>query len=66
MHTVVPRSGVETINTWPPDCRTKPYTIERPSPVPAPVGLVVKNGSKAREITSGAMPMPVSLTRSRT
>ncbi|GJE41574.1 hypothetical protein AEGHOMDF_0740 [Methylobacterium soli] len=34
--------------------------------MPAPIGLVVKNGSKARLITSGVMPVPVSLTQSET
>ena len=29
---------------WPPDCLTKPYTIDRPRPVPSPSGLVVKKG----------------------
>jgi hypothetical protein len=33
----------------------------KPSPVPWPVGLVVKNGSKIRSTTSGGMPVPVSL-----
>ncbi len=30
--------------------------------MPWPMGFVVKNGSKARAITSGVMPVPVSLT----
>ncbi len=30
--------------------------------MPWPIGLVVKNGSKARAITSGGMPVPVSVT----
>jgi hypothetical protein len=34
----------------------------RLSPVSLPGSLVVKNGSKIRSITSGAMPAPVSLT----
>ena len=33
-----------------------------PRPVPLPSGLVVKKGSKARSITSGDMPLPVSET----
>ena len=33
----------------------------RPSPVPCPTSLVVKNGSKALSITSGDMPVPVSV-----
>jgi hypothetical protein len=40
----------------------KPNTIESPSPVPLPCSLVVKNGSKIRESTSGGMPVPESLT----
>ena len=31
--------------------------------MPWPIGLVVKNGSKARAMTSGVMPVPVSVTR---
>ena len=34
--------------------------------VQRPSGLVVKNGSKARRIVSGVMPMPVSVTLSDT
>ena len=34
-----------------------------PSPVPWPVGLVVKNGLKIFSMTSGGMPLPLSLTR---
>ena len=37
-----------------------------PARCPGRVGLVVKNGSKARAITSGVMPVPVSLTHSET
>ena len=43
-----------------------PKTVASPSPVPLPTSLVVKNGSKTRAITSGGMPVPVSLTRRRT
>ena len=42
-------------------CRANPYVIDRPRPVPRPIGLVVKNGSKARATISGAMPTPVSV-----
>jgi len=38
--------------------------MDRPSPVPWPSGFVVKNGSKARAVTSGAMPVPGSETQS--
>ncbi len=34
--------------------------------MPSPIGLVVKNGSKARAITSGGMPAPVSVTLTQT
>ena len=54
------------MRTWPPDCRTKPNTWLRPSPVPLPTGLVVKNGSNALAITSGVIPEPVSETASIT
>ena len=40
-----------------------PWTVARPRPVPSPGPLVVKNGSKARSATSGAMPVPSSETR---
>ncbi|MNV07651.1 hypothetical protein D3C71_980940 [compost metagenome] len=33
-----------------------------PKPVPLPIGLVVKNGSKTRSTTSGGMPVPESET----
>ena len=39
-----------------------PYTVARPRPVPSPLGLVVKNGSNARSMTSWGIPVPVSLT----
>ena len=66
MTTVVPRPTWLSMRICPPDCLTKPYTIDRPSPVPRPSGLVVKNGSKACRITSGVMPVPVSVTSMRT
>ena len=31
---------------WPPLCSTMPNTVDSPSPVPRPLGFVVKNGSK--------------------
>src|SRR5580765_4648259 len=43
-----------------------PSTVDRPSPVPLPNSLVVKNGSKILSITSAGMPLPVSSTVSRT
>ena len=50
----------------PPRSVTMPCTSDRPRPVPTPTSLVVKNGSKMRSSTSGAMPLPVSATTSRT
>ena len=50
--------------TVPPDCLAKPCIIDRPSPEPIPIGLVVKNGSHALATTSGDMPVPVSDTQS--
>ena len=40
-----------------------PWTVARPSPVPLPGSLVVKNGSNRRACTSGVMPVPVSRHR---
>ena len=52
--------------TSPPDCFAKPNTCDRPSPVPWPTSLVVKNGSKMRPNWSGGMPLPVSSTDTAT
>ena len=52
--------------TLPPLRRAMPCTVARPSPVPLPGPLVVKNGSKTRACTSGVMPVPVSVTESAT
>ena len=38
--------------------------VDRPSPVPKPGGLVVKNGSKIRARVAASMPAPVSVTES--
>jgi hypothetical protein len=46
-----PRPGALSASRYPPLCRTIPYTMESPSPVPVPSGFVVKNGSKARSAT---------------
>ena len=62
MRTSVPWPGRDSMRTLPPDWCAKPYTIDRPRPVPCPIGLVVKNGSNARATTSGAMPAPLSRT----
>jgi hypothetical protein len=37
--------------------------IERPRPVPSPVGLVVKKGWNSLSRNSGAIPMPLSRMR---
>src|SRR4029450_7147026 len=43
----------------PPCCWTMPYTIESPSPVPVPGGLVVKNGSNTPRRVSPSTTMTV-------
>ena len=58
----VPRPGALRNSTSPPAWVTMPCTVARPSPVPRPTALVVKNGSNTRAWTSGDMPMPVSVT----
>ena len=63
---LVPPPSTESISTWPPDCFTKPCTIDRPSPVPRPTCLVVKNGSNTRAKVAASMPWPLSRTRSIT
>ena len=50
----------------PPDCTAKPWIIDRPSPVPFPTPLVVKNGSTARASVAESMPIPVSEIRMQT
>src|SRR6516164_4911947 len=48
----------------PPCCVvTMSQLIERPKPVPSPVGFVVKNGWNSLSRYSGAMPVPLSRTR---
>src|SRR5262249_55635848 len=48
----------------PPCCWvTMSQLIERPRPVPSPVGLVVKNGWNSWSRISGGMPVPLSRTR---
>ena len=42
-----------------------PSETARPSPVPSPSGLVVKNGSKTRGTTSAGIPGPLSSTVNR-
>jgi hypothetical protein len=60
--TLVPLPGVLRMRMLPPDWRMKPYTMASPRPLPAPKALVVKKGSNTRGRTSGAMPVPVSVT----
>src|ERR671929_239027 len=48
----------------PPLCLTTPNTVARPSPVPAPAALVVKNGSNRGGWTPPPLPPPVSETPS--
>jgi len=48
----------------PPCCWvTMSQLIERPSPVPSPVGFVVKNGWNSLSRISGGMPTPLSRSR---
>ena len=44
----------------PPCSRTMPWLMERPSPVPSPSGLVVKNGSNTWAASASDMPGPSS------
>src|SRR6185437_1428260 len=41
-------------------------TMSRPRPMPCPIGLVEKKGSKMRSSTAGAMPGPLSIMRTTT
>ncbi len=50
----------------PPMSVMMPWTVDNPSPVPLPGGLVVKMRSKIRGLTSALMPIPVPLTASST
>jgi hypothetical protein len=50
----------------PPLSLTIPKTVARPSPVPLPLSLVEKKGSKIRARVSFFIPHPVSLTASST
>src|SRR6202012_4743225 len=46
----------------PPAPVTMPYTVARPSPVPRPFGLVVKNGSNNRSRGAPSLPTPEAET----
>src|SRR6058998_154002 len=50
----------------PPCSATIPCATARPSPVPSPIALVVKNGSNTRARSSRAMPRPSSSTVTQT
>src|SRR4051812_26381688 len=64
--TVVPRPGSLSTRTVPCCAVTSSWTMERPSPVPDPGGLVLKNGSKMRARFSLGMPQPLSMIDSST
>jgi len=53
--------GAELISSRPPDCSAIPNTWARPSPVPRPTALVVKNGSIARARVASSIPAPWSV-----
>ena len=46
MQNLVPLPSVDCTYKYPPVCLTIPYTVDNPKPVPAPISLVEKNGSK--------------------
>ena len=53
--------GCVSTSIEPPCCLTiMSWLIERPSPVPSPGGLVVKNGLNIFSLTSGGIPVPLS------
>src|SRR5438105_1775714 len=58
----VPRPGSLATSIDPPSARTTVWQIESPSPVPAPMGRVVKNGSNTRGSSAAGMPGPLSST----
>src|SRR2546430_912975 len=56
--------GSVTTSILPPCCfTTMSWLIDRPSPVPSPAGVVVKNGSNIFSFTSSGMPVPLSRMR---
>ena len=53
--------GSVSTSMRPPCCfTTMSWLIERPSPVPSPAGLVIKNGLNIFSFTSSGMPVPLS------
>src|SRR4029453_7676956 len=53
--------GCVSTSIEPPCClTTMSWLMERPRPVPSPVGLVVKNGLNIFCFTSGGIPVPLS------
>src|SRR5215831_10029710 len=63
MNSVNSPSRLSTVIVPPCCVVTMSWLIERPRPVPSPVGLVVKNGWNSLSRCSGAMPAPLSRTR---
>src|SRR5581483_5039182 len=63
---VAPAPGCENTVRVPPCDSAIPRPTDRPSPVPPVSRFVVKNGSKMRSATSGAMPGPSSATTAST
>src|SRR5258705_8558743 len=56
--------GSVSTSMLPPCCFTiMSWLIDRPSPVPSPEGLVVKNGLNIFSLTSCEMPVPLSRIR---
>ena len=62
----VPWPGMLSTSSRPPWSWTMPWVMLRPSPVPSPTPLVVKNGSKIWGRTSSGMPQPLSATSTMT
>ena len=59
----VPRSSSLCTSIRPLWACTMPHDTDKPSPVPIPIGLVVKKGSKIRLRLAALIPWPVSLIR---
>ncbi len=61
-----PPPGRSPTTMWPPCAAMMLLHKDRPIPVPTPVGLVVKKGSKIRSRSAGGMPGPLSAISSCT